>query len=436
MSKAFKSRCSQVKLNRLALTDMELIMQQMEEVQPSLPYWLGSRLHQLWIELEKQKSPMQLTLEDLILTAQQLMLEPENNWQEIFNDLFSLHFRSIKGTMLLPEAHRDQVILDQETEKKRQYFERIVNSAIKLSSPIKVRWGRDLNYSNNTLTITNKTTGQEVINWIAKKDNEVFNDKHISTSCNTSDGKNVQKVVFGKVTQVKHFEINSYFPNEIVKPVQYRLKLSQYFLNDAGELLHSSIRGEDDLLFPDQKINHEVALRTDLKPRELPGRICLILDNQWQPLPSLTPKDQLHDLRVFVDGKPIEHFELAKSTITGQIFIRNNLPTTIPVTVEFIITPQQSYFAELKQGENVLLKEDLCNETQKQFFDHCVFAAHTDNHPSLQELRSINDIVDIPQRLNALRDWLDTFSANKNLDGENDSLLLKIIKEKQGVLWP
>ena len=89
-------------------------------------------------------------------------------------------------------------------------------------------------------------------------------------------------------------------------------------------------------------------LRTNLHPGELPGRIRLILDNQWQPLPSLTPMDQLHDLRVFVDGKPIEHFELARSAITGQILIRNNLPTTTPVTVEFIITPHQRLLCRTK----------------------------------------------------------------------------------------
>ena len=105
----------------------------------------------------------------------------------------------------------------------------------------------------------------------AQKDNDVFNNKQTSTSRNTSDGKNVNKVCFGKVTQVKHFEINSYFPNEIVSPVQYRLKLSQYFLNDAGELLRSSIHGENDLLFSDQTINHKADLRTNLHPGELPA---------------------------------------------------------------------------------------------------------------------------------------------------------------------
>ena len=123
MSKAFKSRCSQVKLNRLALTDMELIIRYMAGIKSSLPYWLGSRLHQLWIELEKQKSPMQLTLDDLIITAQHLMLEPESNWQKIFNELFSLPLRSIKGCISIPQEYRDQVNHDQEAEKKRQFFE-------------------------------------------------------------------------------------------------------------------------------------------------------------------------------------------------------------------------------------------------------------------------------------------------------------------------
>ena len=104
----------------------------------------------------------------------------------------------------------------------------------------------------------------------------------------------------------------------------------------------------------------------------------------------------------------------------------------IPVRVDFIIAPQQLYFTPLNAKENVLIKKASFDSPLDELLNKHIFSSQNDCI-AYQELRTINNIPNVVHRLNSLIDWLDSFSDNKNVTGENQSLILNMLKEKQGV---
>ncbi|WBA81268.1 transglutaminase-like domain-containing protein [Endozoicomonas sp. GU-1] len=173
----------------------------------------------------------------------------------------------------------------------------------------------------------------------------------------------------------------------------------------------------------------DIVWRTSLGTDELPGNIALPLNNQWQPLPALTPSDQLRALRCTPDT-PIE---LARSELTGQLLIKSKASAPAPVTVDFIIAPGQTYFSPLKPGECLTLQEGLCSQRLADLLAKQIFCSETSSCKAYEQLRGIDEVINVPQRLMALMDWLATFSDSKNVTGQDEQLLLNMLREKQGV---
>ena len=146
-------------------------------------------------------------------------------------------------------------------------------------------------------------------------------------------------------------------------------------------------------------------------------------------MPALTPSDQLRALRCTPDT-PIE---LARCELTGQLLIKSKASTPSPVTVDFIIAPEQSYFTPLRPGDWLTLPEGLCSQRLADLLANQIFDSETNSCEAYEELRGIDGISDVPQRLMALMDWLDAFSDSKNVTGQDEQLLLNMLREKQGV---
>ena len=408
MTNALKSRCSQVKLQALSLNELETMVQQIEGVEAPLPEWVCSRYYQLWSTLKDQGSPLELTLDDLLTTSHRLVAEPEEAWQQIFDEQLALPLSGVIGELSSPEKHRTKIIKEQERKLKNK-----MNRAAAQAPLIDIKQSGTKEH-----TVVNQT---EKLVTDARKRN-----------ISKSEPKG-SKYAFGTITKANNFDITYYFPEKPYPPKYYRLRFKQIELNDAQELKERVVEGRESLQILTNNQTSEQALNSELERGELPGKIRLILDKQWQPLPSLTPNDELRKLQVMANGKIVRDIELAQSKSTGQFFIRSLQASGIPVTVDFIIAPQQSYFTQLGKNEELQLDESLCNDGLKQCLEQKIFGENSDGCESYQELQRINNINNISKRLDSLMSWLDTFTDYKDLEGENEQLLLSMLKEKQGV---
>ena len=137
-------------------------------------------------------------------------------------------------------------------------------------------------------------------------------------------------------------------------------------------------------------------------------------------------------------GCPILPFysslDLARCEQTGVLLIKSRGKyIASSVTIDFIIAPDQTYFTQLEQGESVLLQEGLSSQRFENLLDEYIFAPEVNTCEAYEELCDIDLIEDIPERLRALMDWLDTFSDTRNVTGQGEQLLLDMLREKQGV---
>ena len=251
-----------------------------------------------------------------------------------------------------------------------------------------------------------------------------------------SDKKNFETpslYSFGDITKESHLDVIRYFPKEPYGVESYRLKFYQVFFNSGGKLSISNISwGDNPELIPSTQYENTIKT-TELFFDELPGSAEIILDGYWQPLPSVSPQDKLRAIRVSHDDKVITDIEIARSLTTGQLLIRKQQTTSMPVTADFIIVPQLDYFTPLTDSETVSIETDACENPLRELLDNNIFNVTDDHHEGYHLLRTINAIANIPKRLDALLQWLNTFSQEHNIAGEHEKLLLNILKEKQGV---
>nr|WP_286198477.1 AAA family ATPase [Salinisphaera sp. G21_0] len=162
--------------------------------------------------------------------------------------------------------------------------------------------------------------------------------------------------------------------------------------------------------------------RTDLKTGETPGRMTLKPGRNWQPLPSLTPNDRLTGLRSIP-----KQTQLAWNRHTGQYFLRSEL--TEPVTVDFIIKPDLTYFQPLTAGDPINT-QPRCPPLIKVHLDQEVFSGHPAQ--GYRKLQEIGQIRNLAERLLALVDWFRAFSYDRTFEETGISLVKQLLQEQQG----
>ncbi|WP_299731475.1 transglutaminase domain-containing protein [uncultured Endozoicomonas sp.] len=236
-----------------------------------------------------------------------------------------------------------------------------------------------------------------------------------------------QTLSFGDITGTSNFEVDRYFPEYPYDARQYRLTLSETILDADGQLRSYPVTWVDSEVEAFPSVT-ELPWRADLKVDELPGKIALNLTGDWQPLPSLTPVDDLRGIRT----KPDVIIELGRSGSTGQLLIRSLASETMDAIVDFIVAPQQVYYEQLEPNDSIALQDDLCSPALKALFDEHIFSQN-DDVEAFDQLRWINNVDDTSERLQTLMEWLDSFSDNANVSGNGSELLLNILREKQGV---
>ena len=418
---ALKSRCSKVKLSALSLDELEEIVQRTVNAKEPLSSWLATRFHQLFTRLESLGSAMQVTLEDLIKTAKMLLLkEQQNDWQGIFEDQLSLSWMAADGFLPKMEDYRGKIKKETTDEQYRLMLQKAANAVKGLLTPVRLVFG-DQSSSDGLLTLTDKeSTVQHVTAMVRQM---ISNENRL----NSSSADDLCR--FGDILQRNIYHVTRYFPEKPYDDEHYRLQFKRISLDTDGILREQTI-GHGRLI--DEQFINTKNLSQKLRKDELPGRIQLMLSRQWQPLPSLTPRDELREISILSGSDKVHGVELARSKTTGQLWIRKQHCQGLQVTVDFIIAPQQDYFTQISPTEAVIIRKPSIKAPIDQLLNESVFSPQTKCF-AYRELQDINSVTNIHTRLDNLMKWLDTFSAHKNISGKNVTLLLKLLSEKQGV---
>ncbi|WBA81027.1 AAA family ATPase [Endozoicomonas sp. GU-1] len=217
----------------------------------------------------------------------------------------------------------------------------------------------------------------------------------------------------------KNFQVTRCFPGKW-NPDLYRLELCTADVTTDKQLVK--------ILLPINPVEQRNLLsvltgRTDLKTGETPGRMTLEPGCNWQPLPSLTPNDRLTGLRSI----PTQT-QLARDTHTDQYFLRSGL--TEPVTVDFIIKPDLTYFQPLTADDPINTQPQRCPPLIKVHLDQEVFSEYP--APGYRKLREIGQIENLSERLLALVNWFRAFSYGRPFDETGISLVKQLLQEQQG----
>ena len=221
----------------------------------------------------------------------------------------------------------------------------------------------------------------------------------------------------------KVFQITRYFPSEWVTNF-YRLKLFTVCLTTDQHLARSRLPRH---LIVRNNLLSLLPWRSSLQTDETPGRMTLQPGREWQPLPSLTPADRLTGLRTVPQQAQLE---LAQEQKTGRHFLRSGISE--PVTVDFIIKPDLTYFEPLTSGDTIATLPERCPPLIKVYLDQEVFSSKPTHSSGYRELRQIAGIRNLPKRLLALTDWFIHFSWDRNFTETGLNLVMRLMDEKQG----
>ncbi|MBO9484602.1 AAA family ATPase, partial [Salinisphaera sp. G21_0] len=219
----------------------------------------------------------------------------------------------------------------------------------------------------------------------------------------------------------RNFQVTRFFPGKW-DPRLYRLELCTADVTTDKQLVKRPLP-----IHPVDQSNLLPMLtgRTDLKTGETPGRMTLKPGRKWQPLPSLTPTDRLTGLRSIP-----KQMQLAQDRHTGQYFLRSGL--TEPVTVDFIIKPDLTYFQPLTADDPINTQPLQCPPLIKVHLDQEVFSGDPTHFPGYQKLGEIGQIRNLSERLLALVDWFREFSYDRTFEETGVSLVKRLLQEQQG----
>ena len=219
------------------------------------------------------------------------------------------------------------------------------------------------------------------------------------------------------------YQITRHFPQQWNTSF-YRLKLFTACVTKAQGLARSRVPNN---FFDQSYILPRLAKHNYLTPHVTPGRMTLKPGSEWQPLPSLTPDDVLVGLQTTPAGVKLE---LARDQQNGFYFVRSKVAE--PVTIDFIIKPDLTYFEPITSDESAIKASKRCPALIKVHLDQEVFQQKPTVYIGYQELRKIAALRNLPERLLALVDWFNSFSYDRNFTETGIDLVKRLMQEKQG----
>ena len=422
-SPALKSRCTLFRMALPSQPELVELLLHLTNLPDALRHWLAERFVQWSQALIGQNSPVCLTLDDLFSSARELVCYSSEQWPEVLGRHLSLASRALKKPLGKAElACKDSG----KDEERRLELERLANAVPGLPGPVWLEWGvlveTELQGGHlSRLRVTRNATAQDVISAVQAT-------LASKPAIKISQRRYSELVSFGDITRQDPVNVTHHFPPDRYNCTHYRMSFGEFSVHEDGRLRHYELTWQDGAVR--HLAGNTLSRFAPAGKGEVPGNVTLTLDSQWQALPSLSDADQLRALRV----QPEIPVELARSELTGQLLVRQLLREPSRVVIDFIIIPHQRYFTPLAANDRLVYNDRLCNPHQQKLLDDRVFYPREKcSCAAFRELRSINGIELVSRRLLALKEWLDTFDADKNVEGRGEALLLNLLSHKQGV---
>ena len=413
-SPALKSRCTQFRVTLPSQPELVELLSRLPDLPDALPHWLAQRFAQWSQALISQNSPVHLALDDLFSSARKLSTYPSEQWPDALDQHLSLACRALKAPLGEPVPPCKE-------EERRIALERTANAVPGLRRPLWLKWG----------TVPgSEWQGGGLIQLVVPRSATV--QTFISALHSTPpsrpviDRSSIAPIDLGDIAYRAQFTVVQHFPPDQYSSLYYRIRFAHEFLDEDGRLSRCVLTWKNGSV---RRLDSGGLSPFGTPGKgEVPGTVTLTLDHQWQALPALSDADQLRALRV----QPEIPVELARSELTGQLLIRQVHQKPTRTVIDFMIIPQQRYFTGLTASDRVIFDESLCTPRLQKLFDDQVFYPR-DTCQAFQELRAINRIETVWQRLQALTQWLETFDDRKNVGGKGETLLLNLLTHKQGV---
>ena len=415
-SPALKSRCTQFRVTLPSQPELVELLSHLPDLPDALPHWLAQRFAQWSQALISQNSPVHLALDDLFSSARRLSTYPSEQWPDALDQHLSLARRALKGPLGKP-------VFPCKEEERRIALERIANAVPGLRRPLWLKWGTvpGSEWQGGYLTqlvVARSATAQALVSAL----------RSTPPSRPVIDRSSIVPIDLGDITKRTQLTVVQHFPPDQYSSRYYRIHFAHEFLDEDGRLSHCKLTWKNGSV---QRLDSSRLPPFGTPGKgEVPGTVTLTLDHQWQALPALSDADQLCALRV----QPEIPVEMARSELTGQLLIRQVHQKPTRTVIDFMIIPQQRYFTGLTTSDRVIFDESLCTPRLQKLLDERVFYPRKeDTCQAFQELRAINRIETVAQRLQALTQWLETFDDSKNVDGKGETQLLNLLTHKQGV---
>ncbi|MGI9276540.1 MAG: hypothetical protein ACR2PT_17050, partial [Endozoicomonas sp.] len=425
LSTALKSRCTEVQLSALSEADLRGILIRHTK-NPTLTDWLLARYQRLSESLRQKKAPVQLSLDDLLRVADTLNHTFPGGWFEAFKTTLGLALLSAKLTMEALEqrlAEAPAPMANGRSEREER-LSRQLNSG--QPEPLTVRLlapDADPAWEAGRLTLYLPDTSDEaqlldmahsILTFFQQPKAEPF----------------VLGTLRGDITAYHHFEITKFFAGEQFGTDDYRLAVKGLEMR-YGQLQEVTLNcGQEVEIIPAPGWPEAKLTLTGMQ--QLGSGDFLLKKDSWTSLPGLSALDQLR----YIQCKPQRPLLIARDKQTGQLLVRQAdtaRTQSAKIHLDFIIEPDKTCFAPLRESEPIETVDGLLDPQIRARLDEEVFSQKGRIHPAFRELQAIKKISDKASQLKALAEWCLTFSDSHDVPGENLSLLLNLIREKQGV---
>ena len=384
LSQAFKNRCVQVCLMPLSLEELQGILNRRDPDKDKLVEWLSVRYQVLSKALGLNKSPMQLTINDLFDAMDKLSQTPKKSWLSTLCQAYSLSIESISWSEVELE-----IAVKEFLEAKQEG-----NSS-----------ERTKGWAGNSAAIMH-----------------VFQSAVV-----TGKARSKALKLDGDVTTKKHYHLTQHFACEWIHPSEYRLCVHGLkFVN--GELQRVEKFGDDGTL-ESLRLPECHRESNTLAFGEIIGNGTFKLSaQQWVALPGYSTNDTLTLLQA-PDGVCVN---LAKNLTSGLLMVKLDAgmgQVELNVKLDFIVYP----IPATSGSDDVIVNDDLCPETVRQALDNQVFNPNLFFNEDRRDLQRIKAIKDVRKKIKALSQWCNSFNCSNNAKGTGLELLINIMLTKQGV---
>ncbi|WP_133406486.1 AAA family ATPase [Parashewanella tropica] len=424
-SPAFKNRCVNIILTPLTHSDLEQILLNKFPGNEEAVTWLIQRFSVLNQELQKSRSPIPVTLKDLIQLTSLLILQPKENWPNILHNKFGLSMQSIDWDSDAIESNvQKELEIDAEASAKLHERKRDFKSLV---------------------------TAQSAPSRRSQKGPKMIYHRDEGVICKTVTSKTK---IDGKIKSAPPKDVTLYFKDSDIPHAFYRSRVQELAVIDGQLQLTETVADEHNIHLSDTigtyisnennsgliltKLGQPFALRhcQRLIPGEVLGCVTFKLStSNWSILPTFSTESLL----ISIDARHPVKLITARHKLTRQWLVKLAplaTPETQDVTIDFTIFEpwQKTHFLRLR--DQVSLLQSPCHQQISHTLDAELFNTEDQSNSVIKHLKGIKSMPTPEDQLRHLILFFRGFDANKDIEGSingNFEVIIQSIKSQQGV---